>query len=192
MEGLEPPKTNPKATSILRNDLAWLSNGLRVCNWLLRGDARAACCKGFCQDWHWKSEQALRSGEAHSSKDLPHKMLKRFRKLHRSYESFPASWSLVVDWAVRKYLGQATVIVLHPNPASLQSPDLSSPTKRESPNPSCTRAGSGFQNLEGSFRPWFDRFAPLPCLTGPNFIHPHPPTPENTLLGVGRIKGGGV
>ena len=26
--------------------------------------------------------------------------------------------------------------------------------------------------------------------TGPNFIHPHPPTPENTLLG-GRIKAGG-
>ena len=23
--------------------------------------------------------------------------------------------------------------------------------------------------------------------TGPNFIHPHPPTPENTLLGVGGV-----
>ena len=23
--------------------------------------------------------------------------------------------------------------------------------------------------------------------TGPNFIHPHPPTPKNTLLGVGGV-----
>ena len=27
--------------------------------------------------------------------------------------------------------------------------------------------------------------------TGPNFIHPHPPNPESTLLGVGGVKGGG-
>ena len=28
-------------------------------------------------------------------------------------------------------------------------------------------------------------------VTGPNFIHPHPPTPENTLLGVGGVSRGG-
>ena len=28
-------------------------------------------------------------------------------------------------------------------------------------------------------------------VTGPNFIHPHPPTLENTLLGVGAYKRGG-
>ena len=32
----------------------------------------------------------------------------------------------------------------------------------------------------------------LATLTGPNFIHPHPPTPKNTLLGVGGVwKRGG-
>ena len=35
-------------------------------------------------------------------------------------------------------------------------------------------------------------FQGMPTPTGPDFIHPHPPTPENTLLGVGGVfKGGG-
>ena len=29
---------------------------------------------------------------------------------------------------------------------------------------------------------------PNACFKGPNFIHAHPPSPENTLLGVGGIK----
>ena len=30
-------------------------------------------------------------------------------------------------------------------------------------------------------------YIPSTFYTGPNFIHPHPPTPENTLLGVGGV-----